>query len=183
MTRAFVAIRPPPSVLDAIEARVAPVEMPAGRRASRDQWHITVQFLGNDAELSAVATAFERDPLDLGAAEVSFGAADALGSSRRARILALELDQGVQWTRALAAQVERRLAPLGHVRDPREETFRPHLTLARFRQPSDLRPFSRAIGPEPVGPAWRVEEVVLYQSVLRPQGALHVARARVPTGR
>ena len=117
MTRAFVAIRPPPPVLDAIEARVAPVAMPGRTAASRDQWHITVQFLGNDAELAAVATAFEHEPLDLGAAEIRFGGADALGSRRRARILALVLHEGAEWVRELAAQVERRLAPLGHVRD------------------------------------------------------------------
>ena len=183
MTRAFVAIRPPPRVLDAIEARLAPVAMPGGRLASRDQWHITVQFLGNDAELSAVATAFEHEPLDLGAAEVRFGGADALGSRRRARILALVLNEGAEWVRELAAQVERRLAPLGHVRAGGEETFRPHLTLARFRRPSDLRPLCVAVGPAPIGPAWRVDEVVLYESVLSPQGAQHAARARVPTRR
>jgi RNA 2',3'-cyclic 3'-phosphodiesterase len=183
MTRAFVAIRPPPRVLDAIEARLAPVAMPGGRIASRDQWHITVQFLGADAELSAVATAFEHEPLDLGAAEIRFGGADALVSRRRARILALVLNEGAEWVRELAAQVERRLAPLGHVRAAREELLRPHLTLARFRRPSDLRPLCVAVGPEPIGPAWRVEEVVLYESVLCRQGAQHAARARVPTGR
>ncbi len=183
MTRAFVAIRPPLRVLDAIEARVAPVPMPGGRIAPRDQWHITVQFLGNDAELSAVATAFEHEPLDLGAAEIRLGGADALGSRRRARILALVLNEGAEWVRELAAQVERRLAPLGHVPAAREEMFRPHLTVARFRRPSDLRPLCAAVGPAPIGPAWRVDEVVLYESVLCPHGAQHAARARVPSGR
>ena len=181
MTRAFVAIRPPTEVLDAIEARLAPVAMPGGRIASRDQWHITVQFLGNDAELSAVATAFEHEPLDLGAAEIRFGGADALGSRRRARILALKLHEGSDWVRELAAQVERRLAPLGHVRDVAEEKFLPHLTLVRFREPTDLRPLCAAIGPEPVGAPWRVDEVVLFESVLRPEGARHVAREQIPT--
>jgi len=40
-----------------------------------------------------------------------------------------------------------------------------------------------AIGREPVGPAWRVDEVVLYESVLHPRGAQHFARARFPIGR
>jgi RNA 2',3'-cyclic 3'-phosphodiesterase len=182
VTRAFVAIRPPPPVLDAIEARVASSTMFRARATARDQWHLTVQFLGNDADLAAVATAFELEPLDLEAGEVRLGAAGALGNRRRARILALELHEGAEWIRELAAQVERRLAPLGHVRDAREKSFRPHLTLARFREPTDLRPLCAAIGPEPVGPAWRVDDVVLYESALRPQGAQHVARAHVPTG-
>ncbi len=181
MTRAFVAIRPPTEALDAIEARIASSSIAGGRPTYRDQWHLTVQFLGNDVDLAAVATAFELEPLDLGAGEIRLGGADALGNRRRARILALKLHDGAEWVWELAAQVERRLAPLGHVRDVREEKFLPHLTLARFREPTDLRPLCAAIGPEPVGGAWRVDEVVLYESVLRPQGARHVARERIRT--
>lgn len=181
MTRAFVAIRPPTEVLDAIEARIASSSISGGRPTSRDQWHLTVQFLGNGADLAAVAAAFELEPLDLGAGEIRLGGADALGNRRRARILALKVHDGAEWVRELAAQVERRLAPLGHVRDVREEKFLPHLTLARFREPTDLRPPCAAIGREPVGAAWRVDEIVLYESVLRPEGARHVARARIPT--
>jgi 2'-5' RNA ligase len=181
MTRAFVAIRPPTEVLDAIEARIASSSISGGRPTSRDQWHLTVQFLGNDADLAAVATAFERGPLDLGAGEIRLGGADALGNRRRARIVALKLHEGSQWVRELAAQVERRLAPLGHVRDVAEEKFLPHLTLVRFREPTDLRPLCAAIGPEPVGAPWRVYEVVLFESLLRPEGARHVARGQVLT--
>ncbi len=182
MTRAFVAIRPPETVLDAIEARFARVAVSAGRATSRDQWHLTVQFLGNDADVESVAAAFESAPLDLGAGEIRLGGADALGNRRRARIVALGLDAGADWVRELAAQVEHRLARLGHVSDVPGQAFRPHLTLARFRAPTDLRPLCAAIGPEPVGPRWRVEDVVLFESVLRSQGAQHVPRAHVPTG-
>jgi 2'-5' RNA ligase len=93
----------------------------------------------------------------------------------------LKLHEGAEWARELAAQVEGRLAPLGHVRDAREEKFLPHLTLARFREPTDLRPLRAAIGPEPVGAPWRVHEVVLFESVLRPEGARHVPRGQIPT--
>ena len=51
MTRAFVAIRPPSFVLDAVEQRVEHVAMPAGRRTPRDLWRITVQFLGDEVDI------------------------------------------------------------------------------------------------------------------------------------
>jgi 2'-5' RNA ligase len=181
--RAFVAIRPPPPVLDAIAARVASSAMAPGRATSRDQWHLTVQFLGDAADLAAVATAFELDPIQLDAATIRLGGAEALGNRRRARILALGLQEGADWVRRLAAEVERRLAPLGHERDDRGKPFRPHLTLARFRAPTDLRPLCGDIGSDPVGAAWRVDEMVLYESVLRPRGAEHTARALLPIGR
>jgi len=181
-TRAFVAIRPPAAVLDAVDERVASVAMPGARRTTRDQWHVTVQFLGDDADLDAVAGAFDSDPLSVGAGELRLGGADALGNRRRARVVALTLSEGEGWMRALAAQVEARLTPLGYTLDRAAQEFVPHLTLARFRAPTDLRGLAAVIGPEPVGPSWRADAVVLYESVLRPGGALHVARADFTTG-
>ena len=178
MTRAFVAIRPPAEVLDAIDARLAGVTIVRGRATTRDQWHLTVQFLGDAADIDAVTAAFAREPLDPGVGEIRLGGADALGNRRRARIVALRLHDEA-WTRELAAQVEQRLGPLGHARDPKEKAFLPHLTLARFREPTDLRALCAAIGSEPIGSAWAVEEVVLYESRLRPQGAQHLARRHI----
>jgi 2'-5' RNA ligase len=155
--------------------------MTGGRPAPRDQWHLTVQFLGDAADVDAVTAAFALEPLDAGVGELRLGGATAFGNPRRARILALRLHDGEAWVRELAAQVESRLMPLGHGRDLGEQPFVPHLTLARFRVPADLRPLCAAIGPEPLGPLWPVEEVVLYESVLRREGAQHLARARVPS--
>ncbi len=175
MTRAFVAIRLAPPVLDALQARVSPVPMPGGRTTPRDQRHITVQFLGDDADISACGSALAHEPLDLVVGRLQLGGAVALGDARRARILALGLRVGADWVRELAGRVEARLAPLGFVRD-REDEFVAHVTLARFRVPTDLRPLCAALGPEPVGPPFLVDEVVLFESVLRPQGAEHIAR-------
>jgi 2'-5' RNA ligase len=179
MTRAFVAIRPPATVLDAIEQRVAGLPIVGGRRTTRDQWHLTVQFLGDAADIDAVLAAFAHRPIDLGAGVIRLGGADALGNRRWARILALRLYDGDAWATDLAAQVESRLAPLGYARDAGEKAFVPHLTLSRFREPTDLRPLCSAIGAEPVGDAWSVDDVVLYESRLRPEGAQHVARGHL----
>lgn len=183
MTRAFVAIRPPEYVLDAIGVRMAGVELRGGRPTTRDQWHVTVQFLGDDVDIDAVASALHSQPFDLGSGALAFGTPDALGSRRRARILALGLREGGAWARELAAQVEARLAPIGYERDDRGPKFVPHLTLARFREPIDLRPLCTALGHDPVGTAWEVEEIVLFESELRPEGASHTARTSVPVGR
>ena len=176
MTRAFVAIRPPAGVLDAVEARVASVPMASARRTTRDQWHLTVQFLGDDVDMEAVSGALGSELLAVGAGELRLGGAGALGNPRRARILALTLCEGEEWMQVVAAQVEARLAPFGYRRDPAPEEFVAHLTLARFRAPTDLRELSAAIGSKPVGPSWTAEGVVLYESVLRPERAQHVAR-------
>jgi len=180
VTRAFVAIQPPPYVLDAIEERVTAVAMSGARRTTREQWHITVQFLGDDADIYAVAAALQREPFDLSRGDLQLSGAFALGDRRRARILALGLRIGADWMRGLAAQVEARLAPLGYTRGGEE--FVPHLTLARFRVRSDLVPLCAAIGAEPVGPAWTAFDFALFESVLRADGAQHLARVRLPLG-
>ena len=46
--RLFVAITPPPRVLDELEARVAPLRpaWPALRWTGQPAWHVTLAFLG-----------------------------------------------------------------------------------------------------------------------------------------
>ena len=67
MARAFVAVVPPRGVLDAVRkvswrAVHRPAEMALPRLLSprwttREQWHLTLQFLGNRVDLDEVATA------------------------------------------------------------------------------------------------------------------------------
>jgi 2'-5' RNA ligase len=120
--------------------------------------------------------------LTAGAGELRVGGADAIGRRRRARILYLGLREGADWMRAVAEQVAARLEPLGYTRDEESKDFLAHLTIARFREPVDLRPLCAEIGDVAVGPAWRADEVILYESVLSSEGARHTERARVPVG-
>jgi 2'-5' RNA ligase len=78
----------------------------------------------------------------------------------------------------LAAAVGALLTPLGH--EPEARAFHPHLTLARCKTPADLRPVVAALGSDPVGPAWTVSEVVVFESRLRSAGAEYIPRARIP---
>jgi len=174
-------VSPPLAVLDAIDDRVRGVAMTGGRRTTRDQWHITLQFLGNGADVDAVTAALHAGPFELGPGEVRLSGADALGNRRRARIVSLGLCAGAAWMQELASAVERRLAPLGYTRAEREP-FLAHLTLARFRTPTDLRGLCAAVGPDPVGPAWSVDAFALFESVLGPEGARHILRAKFPVG-
>src|SRR4051812_7935653 len=156
--------------------------MPRARRPPREQWHLTVQFLGDHADLDVVAEAFERAPLDAGAGHLRLSGAGALRGRRRGRILVLSLYEGAEWMHEVCAQVEHRLAPLGYARDDRDQEFMPHLTLARFREPTDLRAIGAAVGPEPFDPPWTVDRIVLFESTLSSERAVHRECARIPTG-
>ncbi len=181
MTRAFVAVQPPPNALDAIAERTAVVQMTPGRRTTRAQWHITLQFLGDYVDLATVVAALGAEPIRLGGSgELRLGGAATFDAPQRARILMLGLQAGAEWLGALAAAVEARIGPLGYTRHADAPGFVPHLTLCRYKKPVDLRAACAAIGPDPVGAAWRVDEVLLVESELRSDGARHTVRARFP---
>ncbi len=54
--------------------------------------------------------------------------------------------------------------------------------MARLRDPGDVTPALAALGEGPVGDAWTVEEIVLYQSRLLPSGSQYSVLARLPLG-
>jgi 2'-5' RNA ligase len=178
MTRAFVAVEPPAAVLDAVErvaGRIAN-DAPGARWTTREQRHLTLQFLGNRADVDAVAAALRAIAVRGG--DVRLGGAGAFPSARRARVLWVGVVEGAPLLAQLAAAVGVLLAPLGH--EPEDRAYHPHLTLARWKTPADARPIVDAVGDAPIGDRWRVEELVVFESVLRRAGAQYVARERIP---
>jgi 2'-5' RNA ligase len=171
VTRAFVAVRPPDSVLDAVPA----IDVPSVRPTTREQWHITLQFLGNAADIDAVTDALQR--LEVRAGTAQLGGAGAFPSARRATVLWLGLCEGSELLTALATAVGERLTPLGH--PPETRRFHPHLTLGRCKAPTDLRRLLEELGDPPVGDVWTVAEVVVYESRLQRAGARYVPRAAI----
>jgi 2'-5' RNA ligase len=165
MTRAFVAINPPEPVLDAVEAFVAQLDLRDAKRTTREQWHVTVQFLGNHADVDAVIGAL--DGLQTRPSSIQL-----IGRGGVRTVASLGASP-LPWLRELAAEVEHRLAPLGH--ELEHHPYRPHLTLARGRRLPRL-------GDEPVGEPWLVAALVVFESQTKPSGAVHIRRAEIPLG-
>jgi 2'-5' RNA ligase len=61
--RLFVAVRPPDDILDAVAALPRPTH-PGVRWTARDQWHVTLRFLGEVEDPTPVAAALAAAPLD-----------------------------------------------------------------------------------------------------------------------
>jgi 2'-5' RNA ligase len=177
VARAFVAVRPPERVLDAVDALCAAElsSITGARWTTREQRHLTLQFLGNHADIDAVGAVL--DALAIGPGVVALGGVGAFPSLRRARVLWVGVATGAQFLAQLAAAVGVLLAPLGH--EPETRAFHPHLTLARFKAPVDLRGAVEAHADRSVGRPFPVEEVVLYESNVRNTGAQYTARAVV----
>ncbi len=174
MARAFVAVVPPPAVLDAVAGAVGKPDVPSARFTRREQWHLTLQFLGNRVDLDDVAEALGE--LKLRSGPVRLGGFGAFPNERRARVLWLGVAEGASLLAQLAAAVGVLLDPRGYPPEDREN--HPHITLARCKVPTDLQPTVTALGLGPVGPEWVVGDVVLFESLTRSTGAKYMERAR-----
>ncbi|HEX4493702.1 MAG TPA: RNA 2',3'-cyclic phosphodiesterase [Acidimicrobiia bacterium] len=187
MARAFVAVVPPREVLDAVgkvswRAMHRPRELALPRLMSprwttRDQWHLTLQFLGTRVDLdeaAALLRGVRAEPPTM-----RLGGLGGFPSAKRANVLWVGAVEGARELRVLAASVADVMTPLAG--DPDALPFHPHLTVARLGRHADLRD---AIGatrrPDPVGPRWTVDRVVLFESVTASTGAQYREHADVP---
>jgi RNA 2',3'-cyclic 3'-phosphodiesterase len=167
----------------AIETAIAPwrAELPSARWAPRENWHVTLEFLGNTwprlvprveqaaAEVAAGARAFE-------AGVRGFG---GFPSPTKARVLWAGIDDPSGSTAELAARLGGALA--GDF-VPEKRAFHAHLTIARADPPLAVPDDLRRIGP--LGPRFLVDRIVLFQSHLRRPAPVYEAfRTYALTGR
>ncbi|MFC3613913.1 RNA 2',3'-cyclic phosphodiesterase [Lutimaribacter marinistellae] len=177
--RCFLAIPLTDPLRDALARLQA--ELPVGRLVPEENLHLTLAFLDErddpalaalDEELSALsAPSFDLIPRGLG----------VFGGNRPRSLHAVILPSSP--LADLHARIQGAIRRAGI--DLRRERYVPHITLARFGTGARgasldaLQHFLAAhLGFE--GPPFPVTEFHLYQSVLRPDGALHEELARYP---
>lgn len=147
----YVAVLPPPEIIDAIGD--LPTKAQRGvRYTKRDQWHITVKFLGASDPGAAVSALAD---LEARAAKATLGPAVSLLGGRVLMIPVSGLD-------GLAAASSTAFAGVGEPQPDRE--FSGHLTLARLkgaplRDPSMVRLFGA-----PISATFRASSVVLVST-------------------
>jgi 2'-5' RNA ligase len=153
--RLFVAVIPPDDVLDVVAALARPA-MPGVRWTTREQWHVTLRFLGEVEDPEPVVDALEDAPLG-GPREIRLGpAVEALGR----KVVCVPASGAEQ----LADDVVAATRELG--RPPDDRPFRGHLTLARLREGS-----GRRLAGAPIDAAWRCTAVAIVRSRPHPHGA------------
>lgn len=160
--RLFVAVWPPPEVLALVDA-LPRVQRPGVRWTTREQWHVTLRFLGT-CEVKAAVDAL---------AGVRASATTAVLGTRVERLGRGVLMLAVDGLDAIAAEVNRATAGVG--RPPENRPFRGHLTLARLRGTG-----AGALADQVVGASWVVSDVTLVQSHLHPRGAHYETLLSVP---
>jgi len=174
--RAFVAVDLEPQTVQKITEAIARLRprMPGIRWLPPTNFHLTLKFLGDidEAKVAPIAAALERDLYPFSCFTINAKGLGVFPDLKRPRILWVGLVGGE--LNALASRVEKALVPFGFSAERR--AFTPHLTVGRWR---DFNGSSKELGDEVE--KWRghdfgrsnVDEVILFQSVLKPEGAVY----------
>ena len=173
--RAFIAIAVSEPVLNSCEeimARLRNLNV-HGRFSKTESIHLTLQFLGNieEDQIVRIAQVLEQagsgvDPFDL-----EVGRLGVFPHLTHPRVVWIGVEP-VDGLMKLQSKIQQGLEPLGFPKENRD--FHPHLTLLRLKSRKNLRPLAQYIETE--GPGLRAgviqaEQIHLYQSILKPQGA------------
>lgn len=181
--RAFVAVDLAEEVLAEIEkfgARMG-ARLPGARFVNPTNLHLTLRFLGesDERQLASLSDSFESigsryRPFTVRCREVGF-----FPSARRPRIFWVGLDDPPEDLLNLQKDVENVVRESGF--EPEKRAFSPHLTVARFRNPRPHPRFQeivREFERQDFGTS-RISDLVLYQSILKPEGAEYIALKRL----
>jgi 2'-5' RNA ligase len=171
--RAFVAVEIPDDVKDEICRLIShfshkgyPVHW-----VRRENLHLTLVFLGeNPPEFTAkVKAQLARAAAETAGFALGMKGLGVFPSERSPRVIWLGVEPGKTELTALAACVLRELVTIGFI--PEKRPFSAHLTIGRVKEPlPDVRSILER---ECVSRAFPVDEVVLFQSHLRPTGPVY----------
>jgi RNA 2',3'-cyclic 3'-phosphodiesterase len=185
--RLFVALDLPPDVrAGLVDWQQTALADPALRPVKADSLHITLVFLGYQAEKEVRKIAKAAFDVDAEAPAVEL-VTEPLGVPRnRPRLIAI--DARSEQTVALQKQVEQNLVAEGYY-EPEKRPFWPHLTVARVRSeaPGSRKPAQIRTQPHPLPEHmfrfFRPTRLVLFKSHLRRTGAEYesLAELELPT--
>jgi RNA 2',3'-cyclic 3'-phosphodiesterase len=182
--RLFVALDLPQDVrAGLVEWQQTALADPALRIVAPDALHITLVFLGYQAEKEVKAIARSAFTVQAEAPAVEL-AAEPVGIPRGKRPRLIAVAANSEGTVALQKQVEERLVQSGFY-EPEKRAFWPHLTVARVRPeaPGSRKPALITTQPHPLPEHmfrfFRPTRLVLFKSHLRRTGAEYEAMAEL----
>jgi len=183
MIRAFIAIPLPEEVLaqlGRVQRRLERQVPPGSVRWVRPEGiHLTLKFLGDTPErkVPAIGAALGAVARNAPVCTFTVGGLGCFPNPRRPRVVWVGVQEPTGRLAALQDAIEEVVAPFGY--PPEGRGFTPHLTLGRVRRKvdrSDVARIGEAVVAAEVGDLGevRVEQFVLFRSILRPTGAEYI---------
>jgi RNA 2',3'-cyclic 3'-phosphodiesterase len=140
-----------------------------------DRMHLTLHFFAqaDDMEEQRIRAALT-EPIRQHPFNLSFTGLGVFPSRGSPRVLWLGIGDGLDALHRVQQALDQRLGRIG----PRNEPFKPHLTLCRFRAGRVRVPPDLAVGAS-AGPCL-IDRVTLYESRLSPAGPTYLPVAQAP---
>ena len=183
MIRAFIAVTIDTQVVREISDAMIQLRraLPEVRWVTPEQIHLTVKFLGDiePSQVEPIANALEQALKLFPQFTINAKGLGVFPAARHPRVLWVGLE-GAELIK-LAADVEAALEPIGFL--PEARSFQPHLTIGRWRRldgpAKNLAQELERWKNHDYG-ASRVQALTFFQSVLKPDGALHQPLRLIP---
>ncbi len=180
--RAFVAVEIPwelQAAFDAVQSELRQLGIRA-RWVRTGNIHLTLKFLGDvtAGQVSDVAEAVRAAVCGHAPIPLSARGIGVFPGVRRPRVIWIGLSGQTERLAELQLGLEERLSTLGFLKD--ERPFRGHVTIGRFFEAIDYSLMARVVPSyaERTFGGFEVQEVVLFQSDLQPQGPVYTALAK-----
>jgi 2'-5' RNA ligase len=187
MIRAFLAIELP----EALRPGLAQVQGELKRSRAEVRWvppgniHLTLKFFGNvpEADIGSLALAAGEAAAGEEPFHLKVTVAGAFPSPKAPRVVWVGLGGDVVPLTRLYHKLEKAFAALGYL--PEGRAFNPHLTLGRVKSPVNREKLAGMLAKLPPlnWPPFTVKELILFQSVLSPQGSKYTPLKVIPLGK
>lgn len=138
--------------------------------------HLTVVFMGdvNEKDIPGIIASIDNVAVQYEPFNISLGGMGLFPDIRRPRVIWLGLDGEIEKLASLRDDLQKSLESFGVEQEKR--TFKPHLTLGRFRRSTREKSHLKKILEESgriTGPTGRLDELILFKSELRPGGSVY----------
>jgi len=185
--RSFIAVEIP----EPLRAKLDGVQRELKRADADVRWvrpesiHLTLKFLGSvtEEELEKLAGVIAPIISSWVPFEVRLQGIGCFPSCRNPRIVWLGIEQGSAEASSLQKAVENQAADVGF--PPETRAFKPHLTLGRVRSSRGKGSLAQVVENHrevEIG-SFRVNEVYLFKSELKPSGAVYTKLQTFPLGK
>jgi RNA 2',3'-cyclic 3'-phosphodiesterase len=177
MIRSFLAIELPEALKEVIlgyfqALRQVPSQV---KWVPAHQVHLTIKFFGAIAPetVGRISQALGKVVSDYPRFDLALKGIGAFPNLFRPRVIWTGLSGDTEMLQEFYQTIEHALVPLGIPREKRP--FHAHLTMGRNKMNQVNEPLYRLLSnwPDKEGPSFKVEEVVLFQSDLKPSGPVY----------
>jgi 2'-5' RNA ligase len=180
--RSFIAVKISPEQKQKLTDLIAQLRKTKAdvKWVKPENLHVTLKFLGEVDEklLPAIFEALDKALASSTSFELRLSALGCFPNLRRPRVVWVGIDKGGDELKAMVRMVEDAMAGLGFARE--ERGFSAHLTVGRVRDTTGIESLTNQLGRVSfVTDSCMVDEVIFFQSILKPEGPTYIPHKSV----